>query len=467
MSEYKYIIFFTMLLVGVPVSCILAFASKFYERIILLILVFFTCRNQETINFISFEEYRGSSRGYEVSIVDLMLLILFFVVVFNRRRYKKVTVLPPGSLIYFIYFVISLLSFTQADILVYSGFEITKMARMYMCYWIMVNWFQNDDNIEFFVRVIPFVIIYIFGYTFMQKYSWGIYQCYGPLPHQNSLVMYMIMFNGLIFSKLMNRKNHQIEDIFILGVFCLGSLCVMFTLSRAGLLCYAISLISIFLLSFLSQFTPKKIVLTLLLTAGGVVVIGFAMKTLIQRYSRAPPQSLHTRKALAIAAVNMANSGPLGVGLNNFGLKVNPPYEYALHIDRTKYFYEEGIVETVYLLIAAETGWFNLLVFLCFLLSFYARNLLNIIRYRGTQLQYVAMGMAGALTGVYIESLLEWVLKQTSNFYQLMILFALISAMMISWRDKCREQKLQAKKKKQADMETDATIDDRPVEASA
>ena len=464
MSEYKYIIFFAMLLVGVPISCVVAFCSKTYERIIMAILVFFTCRVQETINFMSYEEYRGTSRGYEVSIVDLMLIILFFVVVLNRRRYKKVTVLPPGSLIYFVYFAISMLSMTQADILVYSGFEVTKMIRMYMCYWILVNWFQRADNIEYFVRLIPFVIIYIFGYCFMQKYSWGIYQCHGPLPHQNSLVMYMIMFNGLVFAKLMNRKSNQFEDIFLLGVFGLGSLCVMFTLSRAGLLCYAICLIVIFFLSFLSEFSTKKIILTILLAAGGVVVLGFAMKTIIQRFSRAPPQSLNSRKALAIAAVNMANSGPLGVGLNNFGLKVNPPYRYADHIDRSKYYYEEGIVETVYLVIAAETGWFNLLVFFALLFTFYGRNLLNIIRYRGDQLQYAAMGLAGALTGVYLESTLEWVLKQTSNFYQLMILFGMIAAMTIAHNDRLKERRRLAREKKALE---DVDVEVQAVESTA
>ena len=176
----------------------------------------------------------------------------------------------------------------------------------------------------------------------------------------------------------------------------------------------------------------------------GIIVLGFAMKTLIERFTRAPPQSADTRIALAKAAINMANDGPIGVGLNNFGLKVNPPYPYADHIDRTKRFYKEGIVETIYLLIAAETGWFNLFIFLWWIWGFYGRNLLNIIRYRGKQIQYVPIALVGALTGVYLESTLEWVLKQTSNFYQLMILFGMISAMMLKWRN---EQRIEKKRK--------------------
>ena len=34
----------------------------------------------------------------------------------------------------------------------------------------------------------------------------------------------------------------------------------------------------------------------------------------------------------------------------------------------------------------------------------------------------------GGLIGIYLESTLEWVLRQTNNFYQLMMMFAVIAA---------------------------------------
>ncbi len=35
----------------------------------------------------------------------------------------------------------------------------------------------------------------------------------------------------------------------------------------------------------------------------------------------------------------------------------------------------------------------------------------------------------GGLLAIYLESTLEWVLKQTNNYYQLMMVFALIAVM--------------------------------------
>jgi hypothetical protein len=51
------------------------------------------------------------------------------------------------------------------------------------------------------------------------------------------------------------------------------------------------------------------------------------------------------------------------------------------------------------------------------------------LSYRGTDYQYFAIGLTGGLLAIYLESTLEWVLKQTNNFYQLMLMFAMIMVM--------------------------------------
>jgi hypothetical protein len=86
------------------------------------------------------------------------------------------------------------------------------------------------------------------------------------------------------------------------------------------------------------------------------------------------------------------------------------------------------LVETVYMMIAAETGWHNLAIFLLFLWLFYFRNLGLIGKLKKTELQYFAIGLAGGLLAIYLESALEWVLKQVNNMYQLFMIFAMISA---------------------------------------
>ena len=40
---------------------------------------------------------------------------------------------------------------------------------------------------------------------------------------------------------------------------------------------------------------------------------------------------------------------------------------------------------------------------------------------------YIPVGIVGGLTAVYLQSTLEWVMKQQVNFIQMMILFAALS----------------------------------------
>lgn len=456
MSEYKHLIFFACLFLGVPIGFFLALHFTLFERLVFFLTTFFTCSLQGSINFISNELYRGTSRGFEVTAVDLLALVLFLLVVSRNRRFK-VEVFPPGTCLYGLYCLLSAISIVNADEPLYSGFELWKMARMYFLYWVFYNYLQDMRQIAWLFRFAAVIIGYIFLVTFYQKYGQGLYQCRGPFPHQNSLVMYMILFNSLVFAKLLNYQESLMKTCFTFALWTMGCGCVVATLSRAGMACYGVSCLLVFTLSFYSgarmkdavlgfpalilwpidfirslrrfKINSRLVVVFMLLIVTGIAGVAKSFDSIVRRLATAPVQSKLTRLDLARSATNMANDKFLGVGLNNFGLKVNRPYHYSDHIKRRDPLFKEGLVETTYLMIAAETGWLNLLVFLGWLSCFFLWNLRNFINLTGVKERFFALGLVGGLTGVYLESTLEWVLKQTNNFYQLMIVFAVIAAM--------------------------------------
>lgn len=458
LSEYKYIIFFMTLLFMVPIGIVLASTSKFFEKVVLFLMIFFTCRLSESIHFVSREFYRGTSRGFEIGLVDLVAVILFFVVITHSGKNYKIRLLPPGSYLYFIYFAFSLASITNAYEPLYSYFEVLKMIRMYFYFWVLYNYFSSFERIALAIHFIPAIIIYIFIVAIYQKYRLGVYQISGPLPHQNSLCMYITVLSTIMFSQLMNEKNASIlKSAFIFLMFGMGSLLVFFTLSRAGMVCYIGGCLVVLLISYASGLEMKKYIITAMIGLGAVITVVAMINTVLQRFETAPVASKITRYNLANSAVNMANDKFLGIGLNNFGVKVNKPWPYSKHLDkeRDKKF-KEGLVETIYLMIAAETGWLNLVVFALFLLYFYIMNFINIFRFINTEYQYFAIGLAGGLGAIYLQSSLEWVLKQSPNFYQLMLCFAIIAAMMniykrdfaVTKRKAAEEHDLQAKLEK-------------------
>ncbi len=452
LSEYKYIIFFLTLIILVPFGVLMASTSKFFEKVILFMMIFFTCRLTESIHFVSREFYRGTSRGFEIGLVDLVSLVLFLVIIIRRGRDFKIRLIPPGSFIYFIYFALSLASITNSYEPLYSYFEILKMIRMYFYFWVLYNYFNSYDRIALAIHFIPAIIIYIFMVALYQKYRLGVYQINGPLPHQNSLCMYITILSTIMFSQLMNEKKASIlKSAFIFLMFAMGSLLVFFTLSRAGMVCYIGGCLTVLLLSYASGFEVKKFIITGIIGVGAIIAVVSMINTVLKRFETAPVQSKITRYNLAISAVNMADDKFLGIGLNNFGVKVNKPWPYSKHLDKGDKKFKEGLVETVYLMIAAETGWLNLGVFVIFLLYFYIMNFVNIFRFVNTEYQYFAIGLAGGLGSIYIQSSLEWVLKQSPNFYQLMFCFAIIAAMMGIYKREFAVQ--QRKEEKEHDMQ--------------
>ena len=432
MIEFKYLIFFAVLIVGVPLGYQLAIRYRLVERLVFLLFIFFTCEMVD-INFYSMENYRGTSKGFEFGMVDITMYIVA-ALVFKRTSQYPVCRIPPGSLFYLLYFVFSCISLVHSDVLIYSGFEILKMLRMYLYFWIAFNYIREEEHFHSLVQFGAIITVYIFFTVLKQKYIENRFQSMGPFPHQNSLTMYISLLGSLALSRLLNVKS---ANMTLWGlIFFMAAFCVLSTLSRAGLALFAVNCSIVFILSLLLRDQVQREVRsrkwTIVLIMPLVVSAGLykASDSIVERFTTAPPESRITRLLLAEAAIKMANENLFGIGLNNFAHKINDPYPYGAHIPTTisRDGDKRGLVETSYLMIAAEAGWPSLLVFCSFLIFFYIKNIINLLRLKNSGVRYICVALVGCLTQIYLQTTLEWVLKQTNNFYQLMLMFAMIGS---------------------------------------
>jgi hypothetical protein len=321
----------------------------------------------------------------------------------------------------------------NAENTLFSWFELWKMVRMYAYFWTIYNYIRDERTLNLFMRCVAAITLYVFSEVIRQKYLFHQFQVAGPFPHQNSLVMYMIIFGSIIFSYLLNNKEHSTTKTLIwIGFFGMTAVNIISTLSRAGMVLFLVSIAIILLMSFNAGYSPKKVIITLVLGLFSLLILARAWDSITERFETAPEASANTRIDLAIAAQKMANDKTLGVGLNNFGVKINPPYPYSTNIpmhDEEDPDEQNGLVETIYLMIAAECGWHTLGIFFLLIFYFYFLNLRNYVRYKNHAYQFISIAFLGGLLAIYLESVLEWVLKQTNNFYQLMLVFAIISVM--------------------------------------
>ena len=430
----KYLIFLIAFMGVLPLGYILTLNSKYMRYAFLAVLLPVMMFNQVSINFFSHETYRGTSRGMEVSLVYLIALAILFGMWILHR--KKPLLPDAGSKIYWIYFVLCIPSLINADNVLYSWFELWKMIMMYIVF--LCTYYYLYYTRDFNTVMIGFGIVATV--TFMSvvfQHVKGIHQANGLFPHQNSMGMYMCLVAPVFFAYYFNR-NKGGKRLLFAGFFLVASAACMRTYSRGAMVCLPFGCAITALLSLRYQFHMRKIQILLpifLVCFFGALLL---LPNIIKRFENAPKESLMTRQYLAASAWNMMKDKPFaGVGLNNWGIKINPPYpycEYRYENKRIAKDFKEGIVETSYLLVGAECGFLALGAFLAWLGYYYVAAFKLVKKLRRTELFYIPVGIVGGLSAVYAQSTLEWVMKQQVNFIQMMMLFAVLGILFKYWK---------------------------------
>ena len=395
-------------------------------------MLYFTSR-EITLNILPLTDWRGTARGYAFSAVSLFALPLLLSMICSYRY--KVRLFPPGAFFYFLYFLAILLSGVNAPHMRPWGFEVYKMAWMYITFLAAFNYLNNSRNLTFFIYMVCIILIYVFLVGFNQKYRQGRFQISSTFPHQNSLCLYLELFGPMILGVLMNEKIDKLLFFFCLTAFGSSVLLVIFTYSRGGLVLYFGSVAVVCALSILFHgFSLRRMMLMLIGLLVMLSVVGYALPRIITRFTKAPESSKNTRIHLAIAARRMANDYRLGVGANNFS-------EFSGGGDKYNYTIEQypggipefgGIVETIYLLVAAECGWWGLGTLLLWFLYYLFLCLFNLILLRKYPCSGISIGLFGGLACIYTHSTLEWSLKQYNNFAEMMIVYALIGVIAVN-----------------------------------
>ena len=422
----KYLVFLIAFMGVLPLGYILTLNRKFMRLAFLAVLLPVMMFNQVSINFFSHETYRGTSRGMEVSLIYLIAAAMLIGMLI---LYHKKPLLPDtGSKIYLVYFFLCIPSLIEADNTLFSWFEMWKMIMMYVVFLCAYYYLYNTRDFQTVMIGFGIIAAVTFLSVVMQHVK-GIHQANGFFPHQNSMGMFMNLIAPVFFAYYFNRNKGWKRFLFA-GFFLMASAACMRTYSRGAMVCLPFGCAITTLLSLRYQFHMRKIQILLpifLVCFFGALLL---LPNIIKRFENAPKESLETRQYLAASAWNMMKDKPFtGVGLNNWGIKINPPYpycEYRYENKRIAKDFKEGIVETSYLLVGAECGFLALGAFLSWLGYYYLTAFKLVKQLRRSELFFIPAGIVGGLTAIYAQSTLEWVMKQQVNFIQLMILFATV-----------------------------------------
>jgi len=424
----KYVVF-AIAMMGVPPLAVIISLNKTWMKYAVWAMIAALAAYQGTaINFFSHEWYRGTSRGMEVSVVYLFAAAMLITAMIKRRSPKFVP--STGAALFVIYFALCLPSWTSAENTLFSWMELWKMIMLYMTYRSVRAYLNVTDDVGSIIKGLAVFVAFNFLLIVKDHVS-GVYQPDGVFPHQNCLAMAMHLFANLFFAYfLIGGWRGSKLNIF---AFVAAAGCIVRTYSRGAIAMMPLSFaITFVLVTFVGVKTPKSRLFrrVMPLAVAGLVGLAAMLPRIIERFETAPEASKNTRVELALCAKEMIIDEPWrGVGINNWGIKINAPYEYAERAGRNPNRgadFKDGIVETVYLLVGAECGIPALVAMLVWFFYYLILCVRLVRRMRGTPYVAIPAGIAGGLVACYLQSCLEWVLRQQMNLILLMFFFALL-----------------------------------------
>jgi hypothetical protein len=389
--------------------------------------------------------YRGHSRGFHFYWAEVAAVALIFAHMFGN--WKRFRFFPPGFWLYILYCSACLLSIVNAPIPLFALFAAWKAFKVVLIFVAAYNFIRTEEDLRFALISLALVMLWQLVAVLNQKYVLGIYQVWGTFEHQNSLSMFTILIGMVFLSVAMGPKRPS--SLFFCVAFIACAAIVQSTLSRAGLFIFAFGTVCVVLASLMDKATRRRLAVLAGIGAVGFLGLCMTLDTIVKRFTDyGNDESKRTREHLNIAAHKMLLEYPLGIGWNNFAQVINPPFPYGDHID--EYYrqtgntvdrkYKKGVVESLWWLHLAETGYQGLITYLVIIFLFLFWNVQNIIYYRRRYLGAVSIGLLVGSLMNYGQSFLERVLTQPRNVMLWLIMLA-ITARITMWRKSERRRR--------------------------
>ena len=395
--------------------------------------------------------YRGHSRGFHFYFIEVAAAALFFAQIFSNWRSTKL--FPPGLGLYLLYCGLSCVSIINAPEPMFVLMAALKAVKVTLIFLAAYNFLQTDDDLRFFLNSMGWTMLWELIAVLKLKYADHIYQVPGTFEHQNALAMFASMI-GMVFLAAGLGAASRFSN-FILFAYVACAAIVQSTLSRGGLVMFAAGTVAVVIVSLIDRPTKRRLQGTALLTLIAVIGLAMTLHTIIGRFrDYGNDESKRTRAMLNDASRQMLREHPLGIGWNNFARVINRPFPYGDKIDDWQRSngnpvdptYEKGVVESLYWLLLAETGYQSLACYLILIAVFLFWNFRGTLFFRNHLVGCVSMGIAVGCGINYVQSTLERVLTQPRNLILWMLMLA-TTAKIESWR------RIEARKKRARALE--------------
>jgi hypothetical protein len=405
----------------------------------------------------SIETYRGHTKGYEISLIEVMALAL--IVAVSHAPGGKLARGVPGLTAYLLWCGVSLLSMLGSYEPTYALMALSRFAKGALIFAAATLYLRDEDDLRWAVGALAGAMFHHGLLCLKMRLLDGSWQVKGWFEHQNPMAMWCYLSALPVFAVMLSPQVKGRLFWTCLAGYGGAGLCILLSVSRAALAAYAVGSAILLLAAWLRGPNVRVTLLTMAGALGAVVVALFALDSFKARLNEVAESSQEVeedlRDILNKQSAAMLRASPLvGIGWNNFGIANSRPRgsefsEILEEWDRDRGFtiydenyYANPLTESLYWLWLAETGWLGLVSFLGFALLTVWWALRNAWYRRKSLLGAVALALLVSLTICYAHGMVERILTQTKNLSHWLMLAGMVAGMERQRRAVSRVQRL-------------------------
>src|SRR5258705_1291840 len=234
------------------------------------------------VNFVSRDFYRGTTRGFEFSLVDILSIsLLAGLLLVPRGRSRGYW---PASLgLMLLFFCYACFNVGIADPKLFGLFELSKMLRGLTIFLAVAFYVRGERELRWFIFALALIVSYEGALALKQRYLNHVHRVFGTIDDSNSLSVFFCTTAPVLVAVLTSRVPKILKGLAALGI-ALACIAVILTISSAGVVILALVLLGATPTTISFHFTARKMILTLLIVCAAAGVTAKSWKTLETRF---------------------------------------------------------------------------------------------------------------------------------------------------------------------------------------
>jgi hypothetical protein len=432
---------------------LMACVSKRIRDLFFVLLVFLSPMIEFIdVNFVSREWYRGTSRGFEFSVLDILSISLLVSAVLFPRRGEARGYWPASLGLMILLFLYACGNVAALEPKLFGEFELFKMVRGLILFLAVAFYVRGERELRLMIASLAMLVCFEGLLALKQRYLDGTHRVPGTIDDSNSLSVFLCMTAPVLVAAVNSRLSGFLKALCAAGI-ALACVAEILTISRAGVIILGAMLAGAAAATMSYRVTFRKIALSCLILLGTAGLLAKSWKTLGERFHESTlseeygnHHNLGRGYYLRVAAAIVEDHW-FGIGLNNWSYRVSNEYGPKLGYRFVHYRGTDKEPATVIpsnsnvdeaqaapahclaALTAGELGYPGLFILGLLWLRWFQMAAAFLWPRTPDPVRRIGVGILFGFGGIFLQSLNEWVFRQSPIYYVFHILLGTLAGL--------------------------------------